>query len=557
MKFVKENIYILLIIAAAAGAVFCVSPRGNFPLNDDWVYAYSVKHLFDTGHFRLSEWVAPSIVSHVLWGWLWCKAFGFFSFTVLRLSTLFLSIAGTLAFYFLLIKCEYSRESSFLGNIILFFNPFWFVLSYTFMTDVTYLSVCVMSTYLYYTGIKQEKESFLLAGSLFAAIAYLMRQLGVVIPFSVILYLYLFKKLTLRKIIMVCAAVVIAALAHRYWLKYIHGYTWAYIRGEDMKIDLGEFFPRLLGSLFYVGLFTLPLTASIYLKRRDMKIKRHFPAALAGVLAGFAMFLYVSAKGQFPFFENVINVFGLGTITLPQAVAKSRGVLENPVFWKSVTLAAGFSAAYFIYVFVERMVLNRDFFRRTGLFILVFGLQFAAAASRYKFFDRYTLLLAPLAIILCLEFYSGMDEKHLFSKYKLTSIALCMLFAVYSIAGTADYLSWSGAKWRAGQELVKMGYHESEIANGFDWNGWFTFEENMKKIESYKPVKTIGEWDWQSLNKYRCVVSFSEPAEGQGKEILRVPYKTPFSGQWPAGQSSGQSPSGESKGDNFVYAWGS
>ena len=61
----------------AIAAVWCVSviitnPLGDFPLNDDWSYGLTVKHLIETGNFRPCGWTAMPLITQVLWGALFC-----------------------------------------------------------------------------------------------------------------------------------------------------------------------------------------------------------------------------------------------------------------------------------------------------------------------------------------------------------------------------------------------------------------------------------------------------------------------------------------------------
>src|SRR5689334_10088256 len=67
--------------------VILVNPIGDFPLNDDWAYGWTVKTLLETGSFVLSDWTAANLLPQALWGILFCLPFGF-SFTALRFSTL-------------------------------------------------------------------------------------------------------------------------------------------------------------------------------------------------------------------------------------------------------------------------------------------------------------------------------------------------------------------------------------------------------------------------------------------------------------------------------------
>ena len=91
----------LMIASLWAISIFIVDPLGNFPLNDDWSFGLTVKHLIENGDFRPSGWTSMPLITNVLWGSLFCIPAGF-SFTALRLSTLTLSLLGILGSYVLI-----------------------------------------------------------------------------------------------------------------------------------------------------------------------------------------------------------------------------------------------------------------------------------------------------------------------------------------------------------------------------------------------------------------------------------------------------------------------
>ena len=54
-----------------------VNPIGEFPQNDDWAYAKTVKQLHETGQYELSDWAAPNSLTNVIWGYFFTFVFGF------------------------------------------------------------------------------------------------------------------------------------------------------------------------------------------------------------------------------------------------------------------------------------------------------------------------------------------------------------------------------------------------------------------------------------------------------------------------------------------------
>src|SRR5437868_2748320 len=71
-----------------------VAPSGDFPLNDDWIYALGVKSILETGRFELPIESVANVFVQAYWGATFCLPFGF-SFTALRFSTLTLGVVAS------------------------------------------------------------------------------------------------------------------------------------------------------------------------------------------------------------------------------------------------------------------------------------------------------------------------------------------------------------------------------------------------------------------------------------------------------------------------------
>src|SRR5262245_2431389 len=83
-------------VAAAVflGAAARCGPWGDYPLNDDWLYARSAKHFAETGTIALDATaVATSVVGQTVAAAPVIALFGF-SHTALRLLTLLLGAIG-------------------------------------------------------------------------------------------------------------------------------------------------------------------------------------------------------------------------------------------------------------------------------------------------------------------------------------------------------------------------------------------------------------------------------------------------------------------------------
>src|SRR5437016_4307414 len=79
-----------LVAALCIAVVCCVWPWGNYPLNDDWQYAWIAKRFAETGRFVVDVPIAPTLVGQSVIAAPFIRLFGF-SHTLLRGITLGLS----------------------------------------------------------------------------------------------------------------------------------------------------------------------------------------------------------------------------------------------------------------------------------------------------------------------------------------------------------------------------------------------------------------------------------------------------------------------------------
>jgi hypothetical protein len=74
-------------------SILCVWPFGNYPLNDDWGYAYMVKQWAQQGEFRLFPPASASLAAQVFFSGLIPYLFGF-SHLILRIQSIALGFLG-------------------------------------------------------------------------------------------------------------------------------------------------------------------------------------------------------------------------------------------------------------------------------------------------------------------------------------------------------------------------------------------------------------------------------------------------------------------------------
>jgi hypothetical protein len=509
----------VLIGAGYALWLLLVSPNGDFPINDDWAYAWSVRHLLDTGQLRISDWSSATSVFPVYWGALFSTMAGAFSFGALRWSTLTMSVIGCVAIYDLLRQCELSSRAACLGAAAIIANPLYLYLSYTFMSDIFYFAPMVVSLSLYIRGLRRDSAPALIGGSAVAAVAYLARQLAIALPISVV-FMLLLRNRRLRWPPLVQAALLpgLVFAGHSLWLKYVHGIPWGLelntvhnsIAALLQPAKPIEIVWRLLISMLYMGLFTLPVLAALVASRpkQVQRLTGLFAAWLVGLTAVVALSAYVT-HGPMPYLGNVINRVGLGPIGL---AGQKPFVTPTWVFWL-VTACAPVAGAVQGAIWTDALLRAR---RPDAAQVLVIAsvLMAVLAALVVTLWDEYLLVFIPagLYLVLRLEPITRVGI--------LVGGCVCALMLAYGCREMSDCMAWNTARWVAGRTLVAEGVRPEAIDGGFEWAGWYEFESALPAaIANGKGRDLFG---WMSINSHDFRLAFSPMA---GYEVLgSVPY---------------------------------
>src|SRR5258708_20751798 len=120
----KDFAELALLAAVWAVAIAIISPRGDFPILDDWDFAIATWNFAGTGHFQFTNFTAVSLRAMVLWGAAWTRLFGQ-SFEVLRSSTLTLSLATLFVVDRTLVHAGVTRGVRIVTTLALLFHPFF------------------------------------------------------------------------------------------------------------------------------------------------------------------------------------------------------------------------------------------------------------------------------------------------------------------------------------------------------------------------------------------------------------------------------------------------
>jgi hypothetical protein len=511
----------MLIIAALwCLSLLIVNPFGNFPLNDDWSFGLAVKHLLEKGEFRPLGWTSIPLLTNVLWGSLFCLPAGF-SFTALRLSTLTLSLLGLLGCYLLIRDLRQPRWLAVVTTLTLGFNPIYYALSNTFMTDVPSTAIMIFAAIFFARSLRTGSHWGLLTGTALAVAATLSRQLAISVPLAFAVSLILTRGFTNRNILRaaippaVCLGVL---LVFQQWLAASGRLPARY--GDEKGYFLYELgHPQTLVSfvvnntlvgLLYLGLFLLAIVifaaADILSTHRKQAIAV-FAFAIGAILLGGAV-RHLSGRGcMMPMSENILIKEGIGPLTLSDTW--SLGLDPVPAlpkgFWLAITALSLLGAAVLVATLGVQAIhlVPRPGFggqasdkEAVGIFLLLGAMIYLVPLLPIFCFDRYFVAIIPLASAGIPALSRHVQPRLLANARILRLAALAFLAAssVFAIGGTRDYLAWNRVRWQALHDLMQKDHVSVEdIDGGLEFNGLYLYDPHYHEIPGKSPYWVHGD----------------------------------------------------------------
>jgi 4-amino-4-deoxy-L-arabinose transferase-like glycosyltransferase len=465
-----------ILALALAALLITVPPIGQFPIDDDWLYARTVQSLLAHGRLELPAWAANSLVLQVYWGALFAYLLGF-SHDVLRASTLVLAAGGVLACYLLLRELLDDRRAL-LGALLLLFNPLYVFLSYSFMTDVPFLALALWALFCTVRGLREPRPSvsWLAVGSALAAAAYLVRQVGAFLPLAAFGGLLLtagWRTAVSPRF----AGAVIGPFLPALLLGVYFDSQRGPVREEPLAwtvafwLDQGPglvplLLARLAAACSTLGLFTLPILVGALGRRPPFRLGRSQRWLAGGLLLAVALGLialaylprvdYATYKLLFPYLGNVLTERGFEARTLYQTSPASI-TIPGPA-QVLLTLAGALAGGLLVLSWVS--ALSRERMRGHMGVPLLFGfLVFTASLLYAQFYDRYLLMVLPASLLVVFLTYSPpaaavAGSPHVRSRlgrpvgaFALAGVAI---FAAWSVWWEREYLERRAALWRAG-----------------------------------------------------------------------------------------------------------
>ena len=523
---------ILAVMLAFVISMLIVPFMKDVPVGDDWVYSRSVEILVNDGRLEILDLSVVTLIFQVFWGSLFSLIFGT-SFGAMRLSTLVLVLASAIPMYAMCRELGIRKDRAALGTVLYLFNPLTYVLAFSFMTDAPFCALMVTATYFYVRGFREERPSAaaVIAGSVFAAVAFLIRQQGILIPLAVGIYLVLARRWKFDREGIITAIRVAAIPA----VTMVCYYLWLFNTGTPEQ--QGAFFDEMTGlgwpgtrvlifrlgfiELTYIGFFLLPLVAGVawfVFFRRGVEHRNltlfHW-AFLSVLLVGASLLAFGNTDRIWPYTMQYLWLYGLG----PQDLVGIRPYLLGEVWRHLISHLVTIATAASLIILFRRFMQRQAPEHASAMLILSIAIWQGIGVLPPSFhfanwtisMDRYFLPLIPLSVGLML--------------WAIRDIRLSLpvawiiagVFAVYSVIGTRDFLVFQEATWDMGRYAISTGIAYEQLDAGASWDGYHLYQKGLDEgiTESRSPKGS--EW-WTDLfapaTDSTYVVSSDPPKEG-------------------------------------------
>lgn len=513
--------------------IWIVGVEGDFPLNDDWAYGKNVYELTQNGQFRLNDWPAMTFLAQMLWGSGAVLLFGF-SFTVLRISILVIGAIGLAAFYLLCLEVTKQSYLAFGMCLLLLVNPYFFSLSFTFMTDVPFLCCSVISM-LFFSKTFRDEPRFrknMLLGMIFLVIATMIRQLGLLLGLYFLLGHLIRKGCNFKSILVGVFPLLLAIgvlVAYVKCLKHIGELPVAFTKYGNIgdlfdNISNGHLIRNLKARpgilLYYLGWFFLPfviLNAKSILSRALKNL-----SGLGFLLAGLSIALVYQKAWFLVPKGGLIDYLKIGPMTMKGAEAFDPSQVPESLSFFLLKLGGLIGGILLIFLLLEKVFDwikdRKNLYKTPGNIIQVCawflaGCYFVFLMLEPFFFDRYYLFFFPFVAVAILPVAELKAPKVLWG----ISLVIISLYLWFSFAGTHDFLERNRARWKAlGQLTQERNISPNRIDGGFEFNGW-----NGTYVQ--RPMYGPGQPSWWFVDRDDYVVTLNPIQNFEIEEI--IPYK--------------------------------
>ncbi len=464
-------------------------PYANMGISDDGPYIVMAHTLASTGRIVYNGWAAAMIGWQLYIGAAFIKLFGF-SFTAVRMSTLFVALVTAFLLQRTLVRSGITERNATVATLALVLSPLYLLLSVTYMSDIFGLFATVICLYGCLRAVQASTHRaailwlcFAVASNAVFGTARQIAWLGVLVMVPSTLWLLRSQ----RRVLIAGSAATLAGalfiLACMQWLKH-QPYVLppqplpAHFSVSSSLLTLTDFF-------LAIPFLLLPIVALFLPSLR--KSRPAVIALLALMLLGYLFLgIYPShLRGSFPL-EPTMG--GGGNWIGVHGIHEGHQLHGNPPLFLNVPAQALITIVCFGGLLALLVSLLRFYrlhshhtspsaqsaqdisWKQLSVLLLPFALAYTVLliprTATGWIYDRYTLELGLVTLIGLVRYY----QEHIQPRVSLLGIALVATMAVLGVAITHNNFSVYRARVALSNELAAGGVPDYSIDKGFEQN---------------------------------------------------------------------------------------
>ncbi|MGA2439430.1 MAG: hypothetical protein ABSH08_00600 [Tepidisphaeraceae bacterium] len=485
-----------LCAALVTAAFLVVNPFAEMPFDDDWSYAFTVRRLLDTGHIHYNGWSAPLLLTHVLWGAMFARVFGY-SFVVLRFSTLPFAAGSAFFCYLLARRAGLLPAAAVFISLLLCLSPLFLPLATSFMTDVPALCYCLIGFYVFVLAAQalsiRAAIAWLSVGALCGMIGGMGRQTVWGIPLCIIPYLVVLRRSQPCFIAAAAVAWLLVVVDVVFTLRWFDRQPWVYLDPsilDSLRQGLQyreTSITSLLAFTFATVSFVLPAALPIAVEciSRLWRIRRTGRAAIAAaVVLILSLGMSLNPRlGIGPWLADIVTVNGV----LQNFELSGHPPFVLPLAARGIVSALVLTTCYLLVTRcvecalqpratlsnLRRFCSTPDSRPILAIFAIVYFPLMAVRSAQDLMYDRYCLPLIPCLAIPLLR-----------GRRLAIGWPLLALYIAYALASTHDNLALAAARRAAIDRLESHGVPRIQIAAGFEYD-FYTQLQEMGHVNRY------------------------------------------------------------------------
>ncbi len=492
------------IIIALAIFILCLPLviQINFYQNDDWVY-YRMVESFIGGNFKLDPISAPTFYFQGILGLLFALVFGTSRLPVLTLA---ISIINFVLFYLLIEKAfKVSNRLALLMSLLWFASPLNIYSSLGFMTE-NYLLFCLLaSLYFFSRYLVTDRYSNFVVSNILLLLGLLTKQSALALALAYPFYFLASKRrkdLIVQFFISSCIAIFYFVFFPKTAEMYEKPLQFHHLLDMNYLKQLSK------ALLIYISAFCMPFTVSglLHVLGKETSLKKLFVKIIGMILASFCFYLLflrdfkpnLLAWQEFPYLDNTLERRGF----YPRGVMGTKyhfaGIYDLYKYWDM--LAKLMALPVIILILVRFLNYSKNTHH-----LIFFSAYSVLMLLAEKVYDRYLPPLFLAYILLCSEFYKGIEVRKVTHRLVYLLFVTFLAFNIfYSYQFGLDFVLVNRYIWTESQNLVETEKISPKLIKGT--NAWklsdynsernylydFTFDDvrvNKKYAEQYDLIK--------------------------------------------------------------------